>query len=86
MELLKLEENYRRWLFEKNALAFDSSLNEKLVGLNHEESLIFTHMASITDFPMNMWDKGTLSYFLHLEEKHRSALTNRPIDRRVRSR
>lgn len=86
MRLLNLEENYRRWLFNKNALGFDSSLNEKLIGLSHEESLVFTHMASITDFPMNIWEKGSLSYFLYLEEKHRSALTNGFIDRRVRSR
>lgn len=86
MKLLKIEETYRRWLFNKNALAFDSNLNEKLVGLNHEESLVFTYMASITNFPMNILEKNTLSYFLRLEEKHRSALTNGFIDRRVRSR
>jgi hypothetical protein len=70
MKLLLLETTYRRWLSSKDALALDSNLNEKFIGLTHDESVFFAKMSSVPLAPFELWDLDELERFLGLYKRH----------------
>jgi hypothetical protein len=76
MKFLTLEPTYRRWLNSKNALAFDSDLNEKLIGLTHSESIFFVQMVNTYD-PGRLQTIDELERFMDLHDRHEFALLNR---------
>jgi hypothetical protein len=69
-----LDSTYRHWLNSKDALGLDSKLNEKFVGLTHEESVFFAEISSDPLAPFDLWDPDELARFLRLYERHEITL------------
>jgi hypothetical protein len=74
MKLLLLDATHRRWLNSKSALALDGNLNEKFIGLTHNESVFFAEVSSAPLAPLGLWDVEALKRFLRLHERHELTL------------
>jgi hypothetical protein len=74
MKLLPLESTYRGWLNSRAALAFDSDLNEKFIGLTHSESLFFAEMSRGPLLPLESRDVEDLERFIWLYNRHEFTL------------
>jgi hypothetical protein len=70
MQLLILDETYRRWLYSKAALGFDRDLNEKFIGLTHNESIFFAQMLKVPLPPLGSLTVDELQRFVNLHERH----------------
>jgi hypothetical protein len=79
MELLPLDSTYRGWLISKAALAFDSELNEKFIGLTHDESVFFAEMCKSPMVPLELRDTDKLEHFLQLHLRHELMLVSSAI-------
>jgi hypothetical protein len=77
MKLLKLDSIYRSWLNSRSALALDSELNEKFIGLTHIESISYAEMTSEPLRAFDLWDVDELARFLELHERHELLLAFR---------
>jgi hypothetical protein len=73
MQLLILEATYRRWLYSKAALGFDRDLNEKFIGLTHNESIFFAQMSKVPLLPLGSLTLDELERFVNLDERHQHA-------------
>jgi len=76
MRLLPLESSYRCWLNSRAALAFDSNLSERFIGLTHDESMFFAEMSRSSLAPLESRDVGELERFIHLHACHERALAS----------
>jgi hypothetical protein len=74
MKLLSLDSTYRLWLNKKSALAFDSNLNEKFIGLTHDESVFFAYVSAVALQPDTSWETKELETFLKLHARHELSL------------
>jgi hypothetical protein len=74
MKILPMDPTYRHWLISKAALAFDSQLNEHLIGLTHNESAFFVEMSKDPLAPLASRDVNELERYLSLYERHSLAL------------
>ncbi len=74
MKILNLSFIQRRCLNWKNALNFDTDLNEKLMGLTHEESDFFVEMSEAAFGSLELRHADELKRFLELYERHERAL------------
>jgi hypothetical protein len=70
MKLMDLEASYRLWLIERNALNFDLYLNEKFVGLTHDESTFFLRMVKAALDPLYVRSEEEFDRFIELHEYH----------------
>jgi hypothetical protein len=77
MKLLLLDSSYRRWLNLKSALALNGNLDEKFIGLTHDESIFFAEVSNSPLAPFELWDEEVLKRFLRLHERHELTLAFR---------
>jgi hypothetical protein len=73
MQLLILEATYRRWLYSRAALGFDRDLNEKFIGLTHNESIFFAQMSKVPLPTLGSLTVDELECFVSLHERHQRA-------------
>ena len=74
MKLMDLKSAHRRWLNLNAALDFDKDLNEKLVGLTHNESIFFVEMIKDTFGNLELRNVDELERFIELHERHERTL------------
>jgi hypothetical protein len=77
MKLLLLDSSYRSWRNSKSALVLDGNLDEKLIGLTHDESVFFAEVSNSPLAPFELWDEEVLKWFLRLHERHELTLAFR---------
>jgi hypothetical protein len=70
MKLMDLEPSYRLWLIGRGALNFDRYLNEKFVGLTHDESTFFLRMVKAALDPLYVRSEEEFDRFIELHEYH----------------
>jgi hypothetical protein len=70
MKLMDLEASYRFWLIRRGALDFDLYLNEKFVGLTHDESTFFLRMVKAALDPLYVRSEEEFDHFIKLHEYH----------------
>lgn len=73
MKILLIEETYRRWLYRRRAIGFDSDLNEILAGLTHEESVFYVSNDDNLTLSLSGLTEADLVKFVELYERHVSA-------------
>jgi hypothetical protein len=74
MKLLSLDPTYRIWLNKKSALTFDGNLNERFLGLTHDESIFFAYISSVALQPGMSLEPKEVENFLKLHERHELTL------------
>lgn len=86
MKLLSLDSTYRTWLEARLALSFDEDLNEKFIGLTHDESVFFAEMSSPPFMLFDDWPLEVLTRFLAMHERHELILEYRAVAARFMAR
>lgn len=74
MKILDLDSNYRQWLNLNAALGFDGDLNEKFIGLTHNESIFFAEILKTALQPLVLRTVAELKRFIELHERHERTL------------
>jgi hypothetical protein len=74
MKVLHLDSVYRQWLNLNEALSFDGDLNEKFIGLTHNESIFFAEMLKTALQPLDLRTVDELKRFIELQERHECTL------------
>jgi hypothetical protein len=70
MTIMALEPSYRLWLIGRGAPNFDRYLNEKFVGLTHDESTFFLRMVKAALDPLYVQSEEEFDRFIELHEYH----------------
>ena len=71
---MDLDSSYRCWLISRAAIDFDRHLNEKLVGLTHDESIFFVEISKVALSPLKTWSVDELKRFIELYDRHERIL------------
>ena len=74
MKVLHLDSVYRQWLNLNEALSFDGDLNEKFIGLTHNESIFFAEILKTALQPLDLRTVDELKRFIELQERHERTL------------
>ena len=74
MKVLHLDSVYRQWLNLNEALSFDGDLNEKFIGLTHNESIFFAEILKTALQPLDLRTVDELKRFMELQERHERTL------------
>ena len=74
MKVIDLDSAYREWLNLNSALGFDGELNERFIGLTHNESIFFAEMSKTALQPLDLRTVAELKRFIELHERHERTL------------
>jgi hypothetical protein len=82
LKVIDLDSTYREWLNFNYALGFDEDLNEKFIGLTHDESIFFAEILQTALQPLDSRTLDELKRFIELQERHARTLA---FQRKARS-